>query len=132
MATVAQKLNGCLESVGLWFGWAMGAYVLFFKSDLEYMIKGEGSISVWLIFFSVWSWCTASYIRRKNILAFLSSKLKVPTDNKREFKFLPFLIKNIVAPILVSLVIYAITGQASITIISVPIIGFLTANLNVG
>jgi len=45
--------------------------------------------------------------------------------------FKGFFLKNILAPIIVSLVVYAITGNPSITFISIPIFGALSATLGI-
>lgn len=42
-----------------------------------------------------------------------------------------FILKNIVAPIIVSLAVYAITGNPSITFLSIPIIGAVSATIGI-
>jgi hypothetical protein len=43
-----------------------------------------------------------------------------------------FLVKNIIAPVAVSYIIFLITGNTALTIISVPIVGLVSANIGIG
>ena len=42
-----------------------------------------------------------------------------------------FILKNIVAPVVVSLIIYTLIGETTLTFISIPIVGMISASIGI-
>ena len=78
-------------------------------------------LSIWLWIFV--RWVVINIIKKENI------KLPKGIGQAKAFEIL---FKTIIAPIIVSLIIYFFTGQPTLTIVSVPIIGIISASINIG
>lgn len=121
------------------FWWAMLTLILFII-DYEILIQeadpNEPGIYIYLGILSIWLWTSVRWLRKKGYLGSIKSKeLKriISSSDRQEqnkFRFIPFLMKSIVAPIVVSIVIFSVTGEASVSLISVPILGFLSASIS--
>lgn len=112
----------------LWIGWAFWGFLLF------YVGKEVGFIQMWInvaqnkgyMFFvisAIWLWGTTRWI----VL-----KLKKEKQEQVKLSFLRILLVNIVAPVIVSIILFELTDNDSLTLISVPILGLISANLNIG
>ena len=122
-----------------WLWWGLLTITLFLI-DYDILMKeadpNEPGIYIYLALLSVWLWTSVRWLKQKGYLGFIKSKelkpVKSISENQEQnkFRFLPFLMKSIVAPIVVSLVIFMVTGEASVTLISVPILGFLSATIS--
>lgn len=63
-------------------------------------------------------WMTGRQIGSKIVKV----SIKIPTIKN-------FLLKNIIAPVIVSLIVYAITGNTSITFLSIPLLGAISVTI---
>lgn len=59
----------------------------------------------------------------------VASKIKTIEANTHSIKMI--VLKNIISPIIVSVVVFSLTGSTGITLVSIPIFGFLSASLGV-
>lgn len=95
-----------------WFWWGF-LTIFFLLIDYNVLLEktdpNEPGIYIFLALASIWLWTTVRWLKKKG---YLKSKPKneytlpnrpVETQNDGGFKFFPFLMKNIVAPIVVSL-----------------------------
>jgi hypothetical protein len=108
-----------------WFFYLTLTAVIFLG---EYDLSNNDNLKGFVIGTSIWLWVTVRWLKKKGYLTFKRNVNITTVGN--EFKFFPFLLKSIVAPIVVSLVIFSVTGEASVTLISVPILGFLSASIS--
>lgn len=110
-------LKACLLII-----WAIFGYI---SLDFIYhtLFLGESvsteAWSFWAIITSIWLWGVARWVKRPQVVF-------------PNFNLFKFLIVNILAPVAVSYILFLLTGQTSITLITVPILGFLSASLNLG
>ncbi len=108
-----------LSLLYLWgvLGWILHGTII--TGELE---TKEGDIWIMISFTALWLWALIYGIIK--ILSKISREVKIWTMN--------FLLKNIIAPIIVSFVIYLITGQVNITLALLPIFGGLSIALKFG
>ena len=113
-----------------WFFWTF--YLFTFISGVsklgfsKYSGASEGHMTTFLIVTSIWIWGTVRWLKRRG---YINKGRRVFNNNKR---FLPFILTNVVAPIVVSIIVHSITGSSSFTILSIPILSFLSANIEIG
>jgi uncharacterized membrane protein YidH (DUF202 family) len=110
-----------------WFFWIVYFFILMntIFGDAKIGNDSDG-ISIFLILTSIWIWGTVRWLKRKG---YIGKGKHVFYKNK---KLIPFIITNIVCPVLVSLIVYSFTGSPNITIFSIPIFSFLSANIEIG
>lgn len=109
----------------LWFWWIVLTFIV--VGSFSEIGRSSKGINIWLISTSIWLWCTIRWLRRKGYL----SKSQV-SIRSIEFKFFPFLLTNVVAPVLVSYLTFSLTGHTSLSLVSIPLTSFITANIDIG
>lgn len=81
--------------------------------------------TLFLIVTALWLWGTVRYLRRRGLLLKARRSVSRPTIGR-------FLLINILAPLGVSLIVHALTGSASLTLFSMPVLGYFSVNLEIG
>ena len=117
------KLASLVLKFSFWIFWCLGAVITyaFFRGLLEGNMDNDG-LGFLILIVAIWTWFTVRWIVKR---------YKGVDINKRIWTA-NFLLKNIAAPIIVSFTVFQVTGETSITLVSVPIIGLITASLNIG
>jgi hypothetical protein len=90
----------------------------------EYFARVEerGSLHAVVVVLALLVWFPAREIMR-------TAKIKQFMSN---FSWLQFLLTNIVMPIIVSVAVFYATGEPSITLVTVPIVGAISGSINLG
>ena len=92
-----------------------GGLIPYFNS-----LENEGKVFV-IIGDSIAIWVIARYIFG------FTFKFEIAIDG-----FWEFVLKNIVAPVIVSLIVWGITGSPGFTLFSIPVFSFLSLKLDIG
>ena len=111
----------------MWIGYFLLTIpvLLFFKEPSQ--IFNNETFSTFIIAVSIWIWVTVRWLKRNGYI----SKGSVSTS-KKEISLIPFLLTNILAPVAVSYLTFLLTGETSLSLVSVPITSFLSANIELG
>jgi hypothetical protein len=113
-----------------WLFWVVFLFVMLSEIGNRGFSVFEGNsaegVTIFLVLASVWLWGTIRWLRRRGYLSKISSK-PIPKAS-----LLRFVLTSVVAPILISLVIHFITGSSSVTILSIPLFSYLSANIGIG
>lgn len=126
MIEIIEKILKIGNNFSLWFFYILLSLMV--VGGLSETINSpQKNLNAYLIYLSIWLWCTVRWLKRKGMLSKVGN-----ISAKKELKFVPFVLTNIIAPIIVAYVTFELTGQISISIISVPITSFLSANIELG
>jgi hypothetical protein len=130
MSEIFEFLDRLLKKgnrISMWFFYiilTMLVFGLIKEADKTFTKDG---FSTFVVIFSIWAWITVRWLKRKGYIS--GGAIIV---SKKEIRFLPFVLTNVVAPVLVAYFTFLLTGQTSITLLSVPIMSFLSAKIELG
>jgi hypothetical protein len=119
------RLINKIGSIGFWI--LYGLLTMLVIGGISEIGSSSKNLNAYLIYLSIWLWVTVRWLKRHGYI----SRGQRLTSNK-EFKFLPVILTNVIAPVAVSYLTFSLTGQASFSLISIPLTSFLTANIELG
>lgn len=123
---VASSISSAGTKFFAWFFWVMYV-VLSFNGISEMGFSrwaglDDGETGVFFTLTAIWLWGTFRYLRAKGYIG----KSKTKAIN---YSWGGIILKNVVFPVIVSLIVSSITGSPGLTLVSIPILGALSINL---
>lgn len=123
---ITDKISSAGTKFFAWFFWVAYAIIAFNGiSDMgfsKFSGMADGEPGVFFTMTAIWLWGTFRYLKAKGYIG----KSKVRAIN---YTWGGMIAKNIVFPVVVSLIVNAITGSPGLTLVSIPVLGAFSINL---